>query len=1273
MKTKSMIVVVAVAVFYSWSCFSDALFVIPKIGTTTRSRSSSYLQWNDGNLKRTRFRHLSSSASLESPPIDNHSESLDEDAVRLGRCKLGKYFEFPLDDWQLEAGGYILNGDNVIVCAPTGSGKTVVGEMALHSAIDRNLDGVYTTPLKALSNQKFSDFSQIFGKDIVGLSTGDVSINRDKARLTVMTTEVYRNIAWRSNSNDKIDEEMVSGVKKSNNDLQKNAVVVLDEFHYMGQPGRGGVWEECVITSPSHTQIIGLSATLPNALELSEWMESVTGRSTKLIEAPGARPVPLKYLFATREGLFPLFSNVDAGPGSTLGLLGHRGDGIPSVKEAPKQKKKGTFTDKNRLPEGLQVNPTLNSLAQRRVQKVNRILERQNTRNDDFDWYQNNERGRGRGRRAYPREARKERERVTRKEMRKAVPSLSVLLMRLKAKNLLPAIFFIFSRRGCDEAAVQICNSLKGSQDPKIDPDLDQDFQKYKEVRKKNKRKRLSKRGSKQRDVQNILEDDKGRSFRLSSNNVDENIFNSVLDANGLLSKGGYLLSGSPVSSDNWELYSSTGLLSYDEVRDVAGRLSQFNEENPEIAFTDDVVEHLLFGLGCHHAGMLPAHKIVVETLFRLNLMKAVFATETLSSGINMPARTTVICSLAKRGDNGMVLLETSNLLQMAGRAGRRGFDTLGTCVLVATPFEGEDVAANILTNAVKPITSQFRPSYALTVNLITRGKGSLKVAKQLVSKSFSNWGTQARLSDRKDVPDVSIDVSSAMFVRTLITVLDQIIQNRSTQFDISLLSYLSDVLKNRQLLKKSLKNFKAAKLDFELERTTLGCLDFEVDDLDSHDNNDILGALLFEETDKELLEQIDEQRNRVKIAERKLNKHPFVSIVSFLNNMLVSECSYGKELLEALQSIESMSDKSNIDDNDVARFAKSSLVVKKKLKKLEYIPTLEEMLFPDTQNSKNEDSAWRDMIAITRALIAYGCIAPQSTVTKEYSDIDLENELFDITPAGYDIGMLSFENSLWAFLAMGGSYDINNVSNQFDDMNQPIRSFKNETELFAKDDGSETSKAILSMAEAEDLTHHLQELTPGEMAGYISCLVAGDTGRSNEVSASYVFGRLSPQLQRSIQILLDVTERFVYIQRQYSVDESTCNCRFDLSHCEVVTAWANGCTWNEALEISGVAPGDLTRIIGRATDAVRQFGSLKFHPIRKKDFSNKNSATVDPFSSGLHPEIRRLCREAVKDMNRYPVKDPLPFEVNVDDISAEVEDNDEVNRKTEVEKNNGV
>jgi len=133
---------------------------------------------------------------------------------------------------------------------------------------------------------------------------------------------------------------------------------------------------------------------------------------------------------------------------------------------------------------------------------------------------------------------------------------------------------------------------------------------------------------NKKSESNNILEDDYGRSFRLSSNNVDENIFNSVLDANQIFTEKEDFIFGSPVSSENWKLYSSAGFLDYDEVREVAGRVVQFNEVNPEIAFTDDVIEQLLFGIGCHHAGMLPAHKMLVESLFRANLMKAVFATE---------------------------------------------------------------------------------------------------------------------------------------------------------------------------------------------------------------------------------------------------------------------------------------------------------------------------------------------------------------------------------------------------------------------------------------------------------------------------------------------------------------------------------------------------------------------------------------------------------------------------------------------------------------------
>ncbi len=112
---------------------------------------------------------------------------------------MAQHFRFPLDDWQLLAGGALLEGHNVIVCAPTGAGKTVVGEMALWHAYTTGRNGIYTTPLKALSNQKYSELCQSFGRGDTGLSTGDVSINKG-ARMTVMTTEVYRNIAWRSST-----------------------------------------------------------------------------------------------------------------------------------------------------------------------------------------------------------------------------------------------------------------------------------------------------------------------------------------------------------------------------------------------------------------------------------------------------------------------------------------------------------------------------------------------------------------------------------------------------------------------------------------------------------------------------------------------------------------------------------------------------------------------------------------------------------------------------------------------------------------------------------------------------------------------------------------------------------------------------------------------------------------------------------------------------------------------------------------------------------------
>ena len=614
--------------------------------------------------------------------------------------------------------------------------------------------------------------------------------------------------------------------------------------------------------------------------------------------------------------------------------------------------------------------------------------------------------------------------------------------------------------------------------------------------------------------------------------------------------------------------------------------------------------------------------------------------------------------------------LETSNLLQMAGRAGRRGMDTTGTCVLVATPFEGEDVAAKILTDPIKPISSQFRPSYSLAVNLIARGNGRLDVAKNLVSKSFANWARQqieeARSSSTKfaEVADVVVELSEEKFLSALIQTFDAIVEKRSSKVDVAFVEHLNGILKDRELLKKSSKNFEAAKLAFELESTTLGCLELEAKD-------DALRDLdLFEED--EILEQVEEAKNRVHKAEKKLRRHPFSSIAKLTNDLLTDQSSDCEDLLQARKNIQEMDDNTNIEPEDVARFAKSSVVLKSKLKKLNKSnPGMdpESLLLLETEKLLEgpEDSAWKDMLAITKTLIAFGCITPTNVKT-DYSSDDLEAETFEVTPAGTDIGMLSFENSLWCFLAMGGTYDVTNASAEYDKMKEAMQSFDfTDEDMYEEsqssneytDEDSNSDLPSKAQQEAETLLYHLRELSAAEMAGYVSCLVTGDTARNSRVDSISVFKRLGPRMQRSIQVLLDSTERFQDVQRQYMVDDKTCSSQFDLSHCEVVMAWANGCSWNEALEISGAAPGDLTRIIGRAMDAVRQLGSLKYNPIRKSDMNPEEGGSVDPFSRGIHPEVRKLCREAAFSMARYPVIDPFPFEVDDEEVE-EVFDSDE-------------
>ena len=273
---------------------------------------------------------------------------------------LEEYFPFPLDDFQLEAIRAINSGNSVVLTAPTGSGKTLIGEFAIYRGLSHDSRVFYTTPLKALSNQKFRDFANQYGENKVGLLTGDISINRE-APILVMTTEIFRNMLY--GEFDEFDDP-----------LENLESVILDECHYMNDPQRGTVWEETIIHCPTRTQIIALSATIANADQLQNWIEKVHG-PTVLINSD-KRPVPLDFIFCSVKGLHPLLNN--------------KGNGIhPNCKiwRAPKgQKTRG---------------------------KVGRIMQPKS-------------------------------------------PSIGFVISKLAERNMLPAIYFIFSRRGCDKAIENI-------------------------------------------------------------------------------------------------------------------------------------------------------------------------------------------------------------------------------------------------------------------------------------------------------------------------------------------------------------------------------------------------------------------------------------------------------------------------------------------------------------------------------------------------------------------------------------------------------------------------------------------------------------------------------------------------------------------------------------------------------------------------------------------------------------------------------------------------
>src|SRR4051812_42539887 len=198
-------------------------------------------------------------------------------------------YPFELDEFQLRACEALGEGRGVLVAAPTGSGKTVVGEFAVHLAMQTGRKAFYTTPIKALSNQKYGDLVHRYGPDAVGLLTGDNTINGE-APIVVMTTEVLRNMLY-------ADSPTLAGL----------GYVVMDEVHYLADRFRGAVWEEVIIHLPDDVLVVSLSATVSNAEEFGAWLDTVRGNTEVVVTEH--RPVPLWQHVLVGPRLYDLFTD----------------------------------------------------------------------------------------------------------------------------------------------------------------------------------------------------------------------------------------------------------------------------------------------------------------------------------------------------------------------------------------------------------------------------------------------------------------------------------------------------------------------------------------------------------------------------------------------------------------------------------------------------------------------------------------------------------------------------------------------------------------------------------------------------------------------------------------------------------------------------------------------------------------------------------------------------------------------------------------------------
>ena len=490
-------------------------------------------------------------------------------------------YPFPLDPYQIEAIEHLIKGQSVLVAAPTGTGKTLVAEYAVWLALQRGQRVIYTTPLKALSNQKFRDLRAIYGDSAVGLVTGDI-VEHSRASIVIMTTEVYRNMLLEEGSEffTGEDEEEVSS-------LADVGFVVFDELHYIGDHDRGPVWEEAIITSPKHVQLVGLSATVSNTEDLASWISRVHAPIALVIHEQRAVPLDHYYFLDNKLRLV-----MDAD-----GKRIERFDNIGGEARLARMIKNRSYT-----------------------------FDDDEDDEDEDEWQDSRKRKRN----AQQAESASEddaagtgQDKPAKRQPERKAPEPGETLTMLRDADLLPCLYFLPGRRVVEESALSAALHLFTTPEE-----------------------------------QQLIREEIGM----------------------------------------W--------------------LETLPKEDRSLQQVYELTELLPRGIAFHHAGLLPGLKVLVETLFARGLLRAVFATDTLALGVNMPARSVVVGSLSKFDGQEMRLLTPNEYRQLTGRAGRRGMDIHGAAIILYSPWEPFEDAFKRITGELLPVTSSFVVRYNSVLNL---------------------------------------------------------------------------------------------------------------------------------------------------------------------------------------------------------------------------------------------------------------------------------------------------------------------------------------------------------------------------------------------------------------------------------------------------------------------------------------------------------------------------------------------------------------------------